>query len=220
MSKDILALLADGQDAIFGIDLEHRVVLWNSGAQKLLGWSAEDVLGKPCYEIIQGCSDEAGRCAQNCMGILQARRWRVPSGQTLHMRTKDGIPKWLFVSHVLVPSENPELPVLVHILRDATSEVEARQLVHHFTRFLEQASLQAAPAEKDDPPAQNLLGLLSPREAEVLRLLSQGYGAEAIAARLYLSPTTVRNHIQHILSKLYVHTRAEAIVYAFRNGLP
>jgi DNA-binding NarL/FixJ family response regulator len=60
---------------------------------------------------------------------------------------------------------------------------------------------------------------LTKREQEVLSLLADGLAQDAIATELYISPKTVSTHIQRILSKLGVHSRAEAVSYAFREGL-
>jgi DNA-binding NarL/FixJ family response regulator len=60
---------------------------------------------------------------------------------------------------------------------------------------------------------------LSDREREVLNLIAQGHKNPDIAARLVLSPKTVRNHVTNILSKLQVTDRSEAIVRAREAGL-
>ena len=60
---------------------------------------------------------------------------------------------------------------------------------------------------------------LTQREHEVLVLLAQGLGTHNIAARLYLSPKTVRNHVANILAKLDLPDRAQAIAAARRAGL-
>ena len=61
---------------------------------------------------------------------------------------------------------------------------------------------------------------LSPREREILSLLADGRTQGDIVMRNSLiSPKTVATHIQHILSKLGVHTRAQAVALAFRRGL-
>ncbi len=60
---------------------------------------------------------------------------------------------------------------------------------------------------------------LTTQELKVLRLITQGKGTDQIAEELAVSPLTVRNHIQHILPKLNVHTRLEAVIYSFRYGL-
>jgi DNA-binding NarL/FixJ family response regulator len=60
---------------------------------------------------------------------------------------------------------------------------------------------------------------LSSREREILDLIAQGHTNAKIAARLFVSPNTVRNHISHIFAKLQVADRAQAIVRAREAGL-
>jgi DNA-binding NarL/FixJ family response regulator len=60
---------------------------------------------------------------------------------------------------------------------------------------------------------------LTRREQEVLRLMAEGLSQIAIASQLYISPNTVATHIQRILSKLDVHSRAGAVARAYRLGL-
>jgi len=59
--------------------------------------------------------------------------------------------------------------------------------------------------------------LLSERQREVLRLLAHGYNGEEIAARLFLSPDTVRTHIRNAMSKLHARTRTHAVVEAMER---
>jgi DNA-binding NarL/FixJ family response regulator len=58
-----------------------------------------------------------------------------------------------------------------------------------------------------------------PREREILGLLADGRTQTQIATELVISSKTVATHIQHILSKLGVNTRAQAVALAFRRGL-
>jgi DNA-binding NarL/FixJ family response regulator len=60
---------------------------------------------------------------------------------------------------------------------------------------------------------------LTPREREVIHLLGQGLTPPTIARELFISPKTVSTHIQRILAKLGVHSRTEALSFAFREGL-
>jgi DNA-binding NarL/FixJ family response regulator len=76
--------------------------------------------------------------------------------------------------------------------------------------------LAAALGALDDPVVA--LGL-TPREAQVLRLLADGLSNQAIAARLGLAPKTVRNQVSTILTKLAVDTRLEAAARARAAGL-
>jgi pimeloyl-ACP methyl ester carboxylesterase/DNA-binding CsgD family transcriptional regulator len=72
----------------------------------------------------------------------------------------------------------------------------------------------ARPPRGEDPVFQTL----TPREREVLALLSEGLGNADIAERLSLSEKTVRNHLSNLFDKLGVWTRAQAIVFARDRG--
>jgi DNA-binding NarL/FixJ family response regulator len=60
---------------------------------------------------------------------------------------------------------------------------------------------------------------LTDRELEVLRLLSSGMDNAEIGRTLFISPSTVKNHISSILLKLQIENRIQAAVYAVRSGL-
>jgi DNA-binding NarL/FixJ family response regulator len=60
---------------------------------------------------------------------------------------------------------------------------------------------------------------LTAREREVLRLLADGLSQREIAERLVISVNTVGTHVEHILSKLDVHSRTQAVAVAFREAL-
>lgn len=67
----------------------------------------------------------------------------------------------------------------------------------------------------DTPPPPHL----TPRQAEVLRLLTRGRSTNQMADELHLSVETVRNHIRHLMQALDVHTRLEAVAVARRDHL-
>jgi two-component system nitrate/nitrite response regulator NarL len=60
---------------------------------------------------------------------------------------------------------------------------------------------------------------LSDRELEVLRLIAQGKENTEIAAELFISPKTAKNHVSSILAKLQLQNRIQAAVYAVKRGL-
>ena len=63
-----------------------------------------------------------------------------------------------------------------------------------------------------------LLQQLTPREREVLQALATGLDSKEIAERLYITVETERTHMVNILSKLGVHSRLQALVFALRHG--
>lgn len=66
---------------------------------------------------------------------------------------------------------------------------------------------------------RSAVGALSPREMEVLTLLAEGLSNRDIADRLVVSISTVRNHVQNVISKLGVHSKLEAVTTAMRQGI-
>jgi DNA-binding NarL/FixJ family response regulator len=84
-----------------------------------------------------------------------------------------------------------------------------RRLIEQFVRR-PPASVRALPAKLDE---------LTPREAEVLKLVAQGHSNAEIAAELYVSDATVKTHVAHALTKLDLRDRVHAVVFAYESGL-
>lgn len=80
--------------------------------------------------------------------------------------------------------------------------------------------LELTRARRHRDEHQRLVASLTPRELEVLRCMIAGLGRQAVAERLYLSPHTVRTHMQNVLGKLGVHTTLAAVALARRAGVP
>jgi DNA-binding NarL/FixJ family response regulator len=70
---------------------------------------------------------------------------------------------------------------------------------------------------RPEPPAA--VGELTSRELEVLRLITLGRSNAEIAGELFISEGTVKTHVTHVLQKLGLRDRVQAVVLAFRTGL-
>jgi DNA-binding NarL/FixJ family response regulator len=69
------------------------------------------------------------------------------------------------------------------------------------------------------PERQRILGLLAPREVEVLRLMAAGLSNAEIAAALLIGPETVKTYVSRIFTKLDLRDRVQAVILALRCGL-
>ncbi|MBV9163690.1 MAG: response regulator transcription factor [Pseudonocardiales bacterium] len=81
-------------------------------------------------------------------------------------------------------------------------------------QHIEAVSRTASAWERGTAAAQ-----LTPRETDVLSLLAQGMSNAEVATALFVSVATVRSHVHHILRKLAVRSRAEAVAHAYKTGL-
>jgi two-component system nitrate/nitrite response regulator NarL len=87
--------------------------------------------------------------------------------------------------------------------------VDPDELLARVRRLLERAGAWSKPQTTD----------LSEREVEVLQLVAEGWPPGEVASKLVISRKTVSSHMQRILAKLGVHTRAQAVAVAYEAGL-
>jgi PAS domain S-box-containing protein len=221
MSMDSLfQALANSADGAFVIDEDQRVIYWNQAAQDLLGYASDEVVGQACHEILGGQGDRGQTiCRHNCYVAAIAVTGSPVTNYDTRVRTKSGELRWVNVSILTFEVSDNSTPLVVHLFRDATQKRESEQ----FTQQVLDAARRMRAGEYSgshfsvsvDPPSRDL----TDREREVLSLLAQGLSTRDIAQTLSISPATARNHIQNILHKLNVHSRLEAVAYAFEHGL-
>jgi PAS domain S-box-containing protein len=207
-------------DAVCAVDRGQRIVLWNPAARKLFGYRTRDVLGRPCHEILGG-TDETGCvvCRKGCATTRMVRRGIVVPARDLQVQDNRGKKVWVSVSTVAFPSRWRELSVLAHLFRDVGRQKAVERGYAELTAILDGLPRVEKPLRRAVGRRRSARAALSDRERDVLALLATGASTGAIAKRLYISPATVRNHAQKILSSLAVHSRLEAVTLAIRDGL-
>jgi PAS domain S-box-containing protein len=222
----MLNLLCTTGDGLFIVGPDQHIIRWNRGAERILGYPEAEVLGHPCFEVIDGRTHPGKPwCRAQCKVHECALSLTPLENFDLLVRTKDGRRTWTNVSTIRI--SGPE-PVTLHLLRDISTQ---RRIGEAARRFL--ADLGASKRSRIDPvPAKSSIkaatarespsdmpALLSAREIEVLRLLAEGLSTQAVADRLKISRFTARNHTQNIVTKLGLHNKTQAVSWAFRSGL-
>lgn len=205
---ELLDVLGRTSDAMVAVDADLRIIGWNGAATALLGHSREQVMGRPCHEVLcwdDRCGNDV--CSAECPASAPGEADEVVETRQVLGRSAQGRRLWLDVSTIVPPSEMRGECRLVHLVREVSLPPE-----------LERVVAERIGGHKPVPNGSAaLLDTLTPREREVLDLLTRGLDGAGIARRLVLSPATVRNHIQHILKKLDARSRVEAVALALRN---
>jgi len=83
------------------------------------------------------------------------------------------------------------------------------------SKVIERVARQPVHGAGDDPRLESL----TPREREVLGLMARGLANAEIAAELVIEESTVKTHVNRVLSKLEARDRVQAVIFAYENGL-
>jgi DNA-binding NarL/FixJ family response regulator len=153
----------------------------------------------------------------------------LPDAFDLLTRSKEGKEIWLNVSTVVFRGRKK--PLIAHLFRNVTRQKRNEEAIQNMLGTL---GLRDVPKNNCNGSngsgngngtshslvcRENKLSNLTRREFEILSLLSHGVSNKEIAERLGVSLFTVRNHLQNALPKLGAHNKAQAISFAFTNGV-
>jgi len=211
--------IVDGTaDPAYVLDPHGMICAWNAAAAELFAMEVSDVLGRPCSDVVRGIDECGMSCNENC-SILHCARNHEPVRSYDIQVTAAGRQIWCNASVIILKSDASAGPYTLHVLRPADVQ---KRLELTMREFVSTAGGIGVSDAKDvlsvgSSPTANVD--LTKRETEILRLLATGTTTSGIAEKLFISPTTARNHIQKILKKLSAHTRLEAVRRAERAGL-
>jgi DNA-binding NarL/FixJ family response regulator len=159
------------------------------------------------FRLPDGTGDEAAR----------AIRIQSPASAVVFLTADDSPAAWLAAVGAgacgyLLKSESGE-QVTASIRRAAEGEM----IIPH--RALAELLVQQRQLLTEERRRSRYRDSLTPRETEVLRLMTQGLDNRDIADTLHLAVLTVRTHVQHVLAKLEAHSKLEAVVRAAQLDL-
>ena len=185
-------------------DPDRNIAYINSRAEDLLGRSPGKCVGKPCYKVVRGKTTRGKSfCSSNCPVTqklqlnkeIEPFRIRVGAGRRAKL-----------IQVVLIAAQAPDFagPRLIHCIIDDAKE-------QRFRRYLTKVMTRTPRARLGKRAMSQFQ--LSDREKEILALLAEDESLHEVADRLDLSYSTVRNHVQHILDKLGVHSIMEAVAF-------
>lgn len=196
------------------VDKYWRIDRVSQDVTPLLGLTPEQSVGQPVLGIVHPSDVPALLAA-----VEHARRGQRAVRLTLRLNTRSG--GWVVVTVVLAtiaPGDPP--PLAFALIRDdtagdpATDSSREMRLEAHMLRIADELHaagliprLQQLPPLAEEPQ----LGRLTSREWAVLTRLLDGQRVAAIAADLYVSQSTVRNHLSSIYAKLGVHSQVDLI---------
>jgi PAS domain S-box-containing protein len=219
MSKTWLDALGDAADGVFVVDQEQRIIFWNQAAREILDCHDDEIGGSFCHAVLCGCNDQ-GRpiCRENCRQAAAALKGRPVETFDMSVQIGSGGVRWLNVSTLTWPANGNGAGIL-HLFRDVTPRKQRELLLDQVLEAAQSLQDGERIATVAAQPANDLGADLTDREHEILSLLAEGLGTRDIARMLVISPSTTRNHIRNVLQKLHVHSRLEAAVLAYKEGL-
>ena len=205
----------------YAMNMNQRIMFWNRTAEVLTGHRANQVIGRPCYEVLQNRPQEGKTpvCTEGCPSILLARCGRIAPVMNVHMLCASGERKEMTMTPLLLPDGDAGPVMLLHLFQEMTDQARAKKVADGVREVLSPRRHLGGPIDQETTATPDEAATLTARELEVLRLVGLGLSTREIARELVLSGYTVRNHIYHVRTKLGVATTLGAVLAARHWGL-
>jgi DNA-binding CsgD family transcriptional regulator len=218
LSMKAADLVHQAKGPALATDARNRVLAWNPPAHELFGYDASHAKGKSFYELIRATDSFGNRLEREGLAFFEMiTRGEPINGFELHAQKKSGEAVRVSIAVVVVIGPTPVEYHLVYLMRPLFRRRRADEAIERLLRIAPEGSLDLitalrGTAHRNGPD-------LTRREVQVLRLVADGDTNEEIAEALNVSFHTVRSHIQSLLRKLDVHSKAEAVSKAFHDHL-
>lgn len=183
---------------------DGNVSYLNGRAEGLLGRTASECIGRPCHRVIGGRKlSGAPFCNPDCAVHRLAANKREIEPYPLRIPNTGRRDEVVRVVVIIARPTGSDASSFVHCVVD---DARHERFKKYFTKIVART-----PHHSGDLSLDRFN--LTDRERQILQLLSEDETIHAIAHRLNLSYATVRNHVQHILNKLGVHSVLEAVAF-------
>jgi len=215
LEKELFVLLERTADAAFVLSDIGEIRYWNKAAERLLGYTAEDVRDKSCHEVLQGIGPLGTRvCHEGCTLMECAGKHTEIPNFDMSVQARSGQRLWINISTLVFENSRTSQRLLIHLAHDISDQKKTELLVQKMIGLSQQFVDLTESAVRAVP-----ISPLSEQEVSVLRLFASGKHSVEIAKSLHISQQTLRNHLHHINQKLGTHNRLEAVMNAIHRKL-
>jgi len=202
----------------FGIfDKNFRIIWINETMAAIHNCDPEKVVGKFCHEALNGCDRRCDVCVLE--DALKKGRTQVAEKS---MESSRGGRRWGEVHAYPVRGHDKNVSAVIVIVFETTASKHTLQQQRDYTELLEQRLSEKEVGSKKvglHKSATAVSVKLSRREADVLRLITEGYTNTQISELLDISANTVKSYVNNLFNKLGVNDRTQAAVLAIRNHI-
>ena len=212
---EIHTLLEGTADAAFIVTTDGEICFWNTAAERLFGYSANDVINKSCYGVLKG-EDALGTiaCKGECSIQRCAAHAKAIPAFDLEVATQSGERIWVNISTIVFEDSRLHRRLIAHLARDVS---DRKQMELAFSKMIDLSKeiISVGDGRSALAPTESL----SEQEKRILRLFAKAKNSGQVAKELRIALPTLRNHLHAINQKLRTHNRLEAVLHAMKRGI-
>ena len=194
------------------VSANGHIVEASQSARAMLGLRSVGPVAAPCWKVVAGRTrDGRPACSPDCPILSGASGGaRFGPDEEIVSGGRSGSRPPVRVWHIPVRVAGSRF--VIHHLSDMRTRAARDRIADRFDLIV-----SGPPSAERSASRFEHVGGLTPRELEILRSMSEGLTTREVAERLGIRPTTVRNHVARLLSKLGARNRVEALANFLRG---